>query len=67
MTRKTHKVASRLIFLFACTYIGSAISTYGIALLSEMIGWRYTVFLWFVIAASGGILCLLCIPQWNKK
>lgn len=53
--------------LNSCTYIGSAISTYGIALLSEMIGWRYTVFLWFVIAASGGILCLLCIPQWNKK
>lgn len=50
-----------------CTYIGSAISTYGIALLSEMIGWRYTVFLWFVIATAGGILCLLCIPQWNKK
>ena len=53
--------------LNSCTYIGSAISTYGIALFSEMIGWRYTVFLWFVIAATGAILCLLCIPHWSKK
>lgn len=53
--------------LNSCTYIGSAISTYGIARLSQEIGWQYTVLLWFVIAAAGNIFCLLSIPQWNKK
>lgn len=53
--------------LNSCTYVGSAISTYGIALLSQVIGWRYTVFLWFVIATAGSVFCLLSIPQWNKK
>ena len=52
--------------LNSCTYIGSAISTYAIALLSEWIGWRYTVLLWFVIAAIGGGICLLCVPAWEK-
>lgn len=53
--------------LNSCTYVGSAVSTYGIALLSEWIGWRYTVLLWCAIAAAGGIICLICMPVWNKK
>lgn len=53
--------------LNACTYIGSAISTYGIAALSEVIGWSGTIFLWFVVAAAGGVICLLCVKPWKKK
>lgn len=53
--------------LNACTYVGSAASTYGIARLSGSIGWQNTVFIWFLIALMGTILCLLCIPEWNKK
>ena len=53
--------------LNACTYVGSAASTYGIARLSGSIGWQNTVFIWFLIALMGTILCLLCIPGWKKK
>lgn len=53
--------------LNSCTYIGSAISTYGIALLSEVIGWQSTVFVWFLIALGGAVLCLVSIPVWKKQ
>lgn len=52
--------------LNACTYIGSALSTYGIAVLSSSIGWQNTIFLWFLIAAAGGILCLIAAHPWKK-
>lgn len=52
--------------LNACTYIGSAISTYGIAALSERIGWQDTIFLWFLIAATGSLMCLCCIRPWKQ-
>lgn len=48
-------------------YIGSAISTYGIALISERSGWGSTVFLWMLIAVAGTILCISCIPSWKKN
>ncbi len=53
--------------LNSCTYIGSAISTYGIALLAETKGWHFTIFMWFVIAALGTAVCLLCIRPWKRE
>lgn len=53
--------------LNACTYVGSAASTYGIAVLSEHVGWTQTIFLWFVVAAVGSVVCLLCIKSWKKR
>lgn len=53
--------------LNSCTYIGSAISTYGIAVLSEKIGWHDTIFVWFLIALVGSILCLGCVKPWKRK
>ena len=52
--------------LNSCTYIGSAISTYGIALISENMGWGFTVFSWIIIAALGTLACLICIKPWKK-
>ena len=52
--------------LNSCTYIGSAISTYGIAALSESVGWQKTIFLWFLIALAGCIVCLCCAGPWRK-
>ena len=49
------------------TYVGSALATYGIAALSETIGWSSTIFLWFLAALAGTVICLLCIKPWNKK
>lgn len=47
-------------------YIGSAISTYGIALISERNGWGMTVFLWMLIAVAGTLICTGCLPAWRK-
>ena len=48
------------------TYVGSAISTYGIAALSEGIGWSNTFLIWIFVALAGGSVCLLCIKSWNS-
>ena len=50
----------------ACTYIGSAIFTYVVALLSEQIGWRYTVGVWAIIALLGTICCFIAAGPWKK-
>jgi OPA family glycerol-3-phosphate transporter-like MFS transporter len=52
--------------LNSCTYVGSAISTYGIALLSETLGWQGTSVLWAVIAGGGALLCLRISKGWQR-
>ena len=51
--------------LNSCTYVGSAVSTYGIALLSEGAGWQVTAFVWFGIAALGALVCMPCSRVWK--
>ena len=51
----------------SCTYIGSAISTYGIAVLTENMGWNYTIGIWSIIATAGTVICLACIKGWKKE
>ena len=53
--------------LNSCTYIGSAISTYGIAVLSENIGWSNTLLVWLLIALLGTAICAACVKPWNLK
>ena len=53
--------------LNACVYIGSALSTYGFAALSETAGWGGTILLWLALAIGCGGILLLCIPGWNKR
>lgn len=53
--------------LNSCTYIGSAISTYGIAVLSKNFGWSFTLVIWLVIAALGTALCFIAAKPWKKK
>ena len=50
----------------SCTYIGAAISTYGIALLSESVGWRGTIGVWLVIAVLGTACCFVSAVPWKK-
>lgn len=53
--------------LNACAYVGSALSTYGIAAISERIGWKNTVLLWAPIALLGTICCFSCIRGFKIK
>ena len=52
--------------LNACTYVGSALSTYGVAVLAENFGWSFTVRIWIVVAAVGTAACAFTIGAWNK-
>ena len=42
------------------TYVGSAASTYGFALLSESYGWGGTVASWLAITVLGTLACVIC-------
>lgn len=50
----------------SCTYVGSAISTYGVAYLVETFSWSLALQIWMIVALAGGFICLLCMPMWNK-
>ncbi len=50
----------------SCTYIGSAIFTYVVAVLAEKYGWQTTVGIWAVIAALGLICCAVAVKSWHK-
>lgn len=65
--RKYGNVATVSGVLNSCTYVGSAVSAYGIAVLSETVGWSGTILLWTLIAAVGGALCLACSRKWQRK
>ena len=51
----------------SCVYIGSAISTFGIALLSERFDWNFTLAVWLIIAIVGASICFLCVKPWTEK
>lgn len=53
--------------LNSCTYIGSALSTYAIAVISENAGWKYTLSVWLFIAVMGTAMCLLCVKPWKSS
>ena len=50
-----------------CSYIGTAISTYGFAVMSKGMGWNFTLGSWLVISFIGGIICFVSIKLWNEK
>ena len=49
------------------TYIGSAISTYGFASLSENLGWSFTIVMWVGVAALGCAMCLFWSKRFKKE
>jgi len=51
--------------LNAFTYGGSAISSYGIAALSDHFGWKTTIITWCIIALFGTMMNSICIKRWN--
>lgn len=65
--KKTGNVSTVSGILNSCTYVGSAVSTYGIALLAEHFSWNYTLFVWLLIGIAGTLLCLVSIKPWSKK
>lgn len=52
--------------LNAFTYLGSAVSIYGIAAISDQFGWRFTIIVWSVIALMGMVICASCVGRWGR-
>ena len=50
----------------SCTYVGSAISTYGVAYLVDTYNWMVALKIWLVVALSGALICFICKSMWNK-
>jgi OPA family glycerol-3-phosphate transporter-like MFS transporter len=51
--------------LNSCTYLGSALSTYGVALLSLSLGWSGTITIWIGLALAGAAVCLSITKKWG--
>jgi len=52
--------------LNSCTYVGSALSTYCIAVFSQLFGWQATIGLWAIIAALGMGICVALTRKWQR-
>ena len=52
--------------LNACTYIGSALSMYGVALIADRFGWTVTESLRCAVALLGTLCAAACVPKWGK-
>lgn len=59
------RVSSVSGILNAFTYGGSAISSYGIAAISDRFGWKTTIITWCIIALLGTIINLICVNKTN--
>ena len=64
--KKSGGVATVSGILNSCTYIGSSMSTYGIAVISDKLGWSATILTWIIIAFLGCAVCFACTKLWNK-
>ena len=71
-TRVPHRFASAGIvstvagLLNSATYVGAAVSGYGIAVYSEAYGWRATVVAWLIVAAVGTLALVFSFARWKR-
>lgn len=63
---KINKVSSISGILNSFVYIGSAISTYSIGIMSENIGWKNTILIWVILAIISCIICLAVLKKWKN-
>ena len=50
----------------AFSYLGSTVSSYGIAVISAKLGWSYTFISWGSVALTGALFCIILLPIWNR-
>ena len=63
---KSGKAAFASGLLNSCTYIGSSISVYGFAKITENTSWNTTLWLWLAISVLGVILCFASSGLWKR-
>lgn len=65
--KKYGNVATASGVINSCTYVGSAISAYGIALVvGEGSNWTGAVLIWLALAVVGTTICFICARPWRK-
>ncbi len=63
---KSGRVSTFSGILNACTYVGAAIATYGVAALAEAFSWGVTILVWALVALLGAAVCLAIVPVWRR-
>lgn len=63
---KIDKVSSISGILNSFVYIGGAISTYSIGVMSSYIGWKNTILIWVLLSIISCIICLAIIKKWKN-
>ncbi len=64
---KFNKVSTISGILNSFTYLGSAVSIYGIAVIAEKFNdWNVNFKLWAVISAAGVLFCALALGKWKR-
>ena len=53
-------------FTNACVYIGAAVASYGIALVSKNLGWTVTIISWIAVALIGVIMAIPAYKKYTK-
>lgn len=61
------KVSTVSGILNSCAYMGSALSTYVVALLAERFGWEFNLLVYLATASLGTVICALLIGPWKRK
>lgn len=64
--KKSNRVGTVSGLLNSCTYVGSAVSSYGIARMAQQHGWASVLWLWAAAALTGTLLCFGCGKVWNR-
>jgi OPA family glycerol-3-phosphate transporter-like MFS transporter len=64
--KKTGRASTVSGFCNACTYIGAAVSMYGIALISDNLGWSATIISWIGICILGVVFAILAFKKYTS-
>lgn len=63
---KTNRASSISGICNACTYIGAALSMFGISKISSLFGWSAAIGAWGGICLLGALACLLALRRYTK-
>ncbi|MDF2943352.1 MAG: major facilitator superfamily 1 [Herbinix sp.] len=58
------KVSTVTGILNSMAYVGSALSSYGIGVISQIYNWNTTIFIWFFLAIVGSVVCIIVKNTW---
>ena len=64
---KYGKISTVSGLLNAFTYVGSALSTYAIALIVDNKGWRFAIGSWAVTALLGAVMCIINVAYVGRR